>query len=601
MRRAEMQMERAEAERAAQLAQQKQQQQATLAAKQREHAEAAYGDVFKARDTQDFAGMSAAAERLRQHGGLAEDMGADEQGRPSYRLGVSAEEYQQQQGQRDAQAAEQPGEESLPQSLNRLNALGYDTTTEGVVDTGALQDQTQRQLRPQLDAYRQSFPEAYRDSVGHSNDAAAALAGSPADGLKLAREMGTAPQAAIGREEDNERDAKRLDLDERKFAWEQGKEGKEKPLSRKDIQDMRVYGEKKAEEPYNNLKLAARVTALDGAQTVLDVLGDADPDNDMMAVNALMKLNENVGPQSDADAERVTGEQKASFMKRVEMFYNSLLKGGIDPKTRASLKAFAENLRDRHQNGVYGYISDMSTAADGERDELVANGIRGYVERNIPGSLLRRYEAEHQPKAEDEKPADSAAPQGATATPIRFNMEEDAAEHGDPMGAVQIPETSRIAFEHNNPGNLKFVGQAGAEQGEEAGGGGHWARFKSVDEGLQALRGQVMHDAEQGLSIRDFIMKYAPPTDGNDTERYIEEAVRALKAESSDDALAETDPYDVVRFVAQKESSTVLPDQYAKEPAAAAQDKKPAAEPAKKSEPKPKGKAGKHDDWKLLE
>jgi hypothetical protein len=131
---------------------------------------------------------------------------------------------------------------------------------------------------------------------------------------------------------------------------------------------------------------------------------------------------------------------------------------------------------------------------------------------------------------------------------------------GVETGEIVIPESSRIAYSHNNPGNLKFVGQEGATEGDAAGDGGSFAKFESPEAGLDALRAQIEKDAGRGLTVREFISKYAPPK-SNDTETYIRQALGSLRAKE-DDLLEDLDTYDVMRFVAKKESSTELPSQY---------------------------------------
>jgi hypothetical protein len=123
-------------------------------------------------------------------------------------------------------------------------------------------------------------------------------------------------------------------------------------------------------------------------------------------------------------------------------------------------------------------------------------------------------------------------------------------------GGVQIPRASRIAWVHNNPGNLKFVGQDGATQGEPAEDGGHWAAFETPEEGVAALNRQIELDATRGKSVREFVSKYAPPG-SNDTETYIRQASDALGADP-DAKLSAIDRSKVLAFMARKESGTEL-------------------------------------------
>ncbi|GBQ07856.1 structural protein P5 [Saccharibacter floricola] len=80
---------------------------------------------------------------------------------------------------------------------------------------------------------------------------------------------------------------------------------------------------------------------------------------------------------------------------------------------------------------------------------------------------------------------------------------------------------------NNNPGNLNYVGQAGAhnEQGDH----GRFAVFSTAEAGLMALRGQLLrYHQRDGLdSISAIISKWAPPAENN-THEYIEGVAHAL-------------------------------------------------------------------------
>jgi hypothetical protein len=114
---------------------------------------------------------------------------------------------------------------------------------------------------------------------------------------------------------------------------------------------------------------------------------------------------------------------------------------------------------------------------------------------------------------------------------------------------VSIPTSSRLAYVNNNPGNLRFAGQAGAVQGE-----GGFARFNSPEEGVQALARQVRLDSSRGLNLSQFISKYAPPTE-NDTNKYIADMI-AMTGASPDTPISNIDLNTLVKAIAKKESST---------------------------------------------
>jgi hypothetical protein len=119
------------------------------------------------------------------------------------------------------------------------------------------------------------------------------------------------------------------------------------------------------------------------------------------------------------------------------------------------------------------------------------------------------------------------------------------------VSGVVIPKSSRLAFVNNNPGNLRYAGQAGASQGE-----GGFARFESPEAGYEALKNQISLDASRGLTLEKFINKYAPPSE-NDTNLYIQQAVATLGVDKST-KLSDINLDAIAQFMANKESGTKI-------------------------------------------
>ncbi len=79
------------------------------------------------------------------------------------------------------------------------------------------------------------------------------------------------------------------------------------------------------------------------------------------------------------------------------------------------------------------------------------------------------------------------------------------------------------SFRNNNPGNLRYVGQAGATSDPDG-----FAVFSSYVAGLQALKSQIVLDASRGSdaagrpvnTLSDLISSWAPASE-NDTAGYI--------------------------------------------------------------------------------
>lgn len=96
-----------------------------------------------------------------------------------------------------------------------------------------------------------------------------------------------------------------------------------------------------------------------------------------------------------------------------------------------------------------------------------------------------------------------------------------------------------LAYTNNNPGNLIFVGQAGATQGA-----GGFAAFPSYDAGYQALLNQIQNYSNRGLTIQQMMDIYAPATQaGNNPTLYAQTIATSLGVTPDtllSDALAET-------------------------------------------------------------
>ena len=78
------------------------------------------------------------------------------------------------------------------------------------------------------------------------------------------------------------------------------------------------------------------------------------------------------------------------------------------------------------------------------------------------------------------------------------------------------------ASRNNNPGNLKFAEQPGAERG-----GGGFAVFRTMNDGRNALVAQIRSAIDgtssvyhPNMTLLEFFKKYAPSKDKNDPEAY---------------------------------------------------------------------------------
>ena len=75
----------------------------------------------------------------------------------------------------------------------------------------------------------------------------------------------------------------------------------------------------------------------------------------------------------------------------------------------------------------------------------------------------------------------------------------------------QVPGT--LPYRNNNPGDLRFAGQRGAVPGA-----GGFAAFPTWEDGFAALKRQIALDASRGLTLQQFIYKFAPPSENRSAE-----------------------------------------------------------------------------------
>jgi len=130
----------------------------------------------------------------------------------------------------------------------------------------------------------------------------------------------------------------------------------------------------------------------------------------------------------------------------------------------------------------------------------------------------------------------------------------------DPLGlgfssvgntSASIKLGSPLAIANNNPGNLRFVGQAGAVQGK-----GGFAKFATPQAGVAALNNQISLDASRGHTLASFINKYAPSSENN-TSLYLQQAIKSLGV-SPNTKLSSINRTKLLAFIARKESSSTI-------------------------------------------
>jgi hypothetical protein len=100
---------------------------------------------------------------------------------------------------------------------------------------------------------------------------------------------------------------------------------------------------------------------------------------------------------------------------------------------------------------------------------------------------------------------------------------------------------------NNNPANLRFAHQKEAAAQDDKG----FAVFPDPPAGWRALHAQIRLDRDIGLTLGQFIAKYAPPNE-NDTSQYLEFVSGELRM-SKDTPLTGVSIYALAGVMAQEE------------------------------------------------
>ena len=452
--------------------------------------------------------------------------GSDESGPAAEPAGIQTTEEAFGRALQASQHFDETGE-----PLRQPDAPDYTgSVPKNVLDMGAIQDQTLARLNPALSGLVGAYPDAYRESAEQTAGAVRGL-GLPANkAVEQFDKLRGGPDSLIRSE---------IEADAQKQ--------KSEAPGLKDREQLFKSGFGYGKEIATKFQIDDVIERRKQVAQARSVLMNKDDADDYMAGATISRMMGERGATTEGDIERVLGTAAMSFLDRIKnRLYKEAL-GGLSLQQKNALLGVLKQSEEADSQRTTDFLSNLDEQLDSaDTDRDVARGLRAYRNAVVPKDIRDEYD-----KSRGVEPGASRAG-GGESSPMAG------------MEGVVIPETSRIAKAHNNPGNLKFADQPGAKKGEAAGDGGHFAQFDTVEEGLGALREQVELDAERGMSIKDFITKYAPPK-SNDTAAYLSKALKVLRARAGD-ALAEVDPYDVVRFIAEHESSTLMPSQYDWEP-----------------------------------
>lgn len=281
---------------------------------------------------------------------------------------------------------------------------------KNVIDTGAMAEQTKQRLGPVMANIEASMPAAYRDATKHVDDAALGAGLSGPKALEQSLALRGPADTAVKDELTAEREA---DKEERAHAFKLSEEEAKAAAEEKDpIKRQRriKYGGDRARAAFKDDQVAQRISIMDAAGDVEHVLSDADHFDDQKAINLLMKLNAQIGAQSDKDAMRMTGEDKASIMERIESWMDTAVNGGFTQPMKDSMIAYAHRLGARQHDAVHDYIHRMQESADKQEDALAGLGYRQFVEDTLHGPILEEYDRASSPEEHGAAPADGEEP-----------------------------------------------------------------------------------------------------------------------------------------------------------------------------------------------
>lgn len=164
--------------------------------------------------------------------------------------------------------------------------------------------------------------------------------------------------------------------------------------------------------------------------------------------------------------------------------------------------------------GMLGAIGKVSGALGGVATAVSAAGI--YATVAAGNEVVGRTKA-----LIDGKPYDQIQGNNAELSELEKLKRDNWAKNNP---GVPYPNSPR-GIRNNNPGNLNFAGQAGAQK--EGGPNGRFAVFPSMIDGIAALYKQLKLYAGRGIdTISEIVKKYAPAADGNNVSAYINSLVK---------------------------------------------------------------------------
>ncbi|MBZ7058612.1 MULTISPECIES: hypothetical protein [Klebsiella] len=299
------------------------------------------------------------------------------------------------------------------------------------------------------------------------------------------------------------------------------------------------------------------------ADTSINMMADAKRKADVaLSQDALLQFNQFGDDQfNNPDNGLITKQGKAALgqsdvvMQNMQQKAQDLLGTMPDGEARQqlsfqlqqSMQSFHNQAR-RYEVGQFQQFQDQQFSAIKQNVVTQSQGLYGddaaFVNTVKMGfDAIDQYAAAHgwsqeQVVAEKEKlkeqAADSALSTAASQQYIQF-MQQNG-EPGDNEGAPRVTahgnSSAARGLRNNNPGNI----EAGSNSWDgQAGSDGRFAKFVTPEHGIRALGKNLLSYQRQGYdTVSEIVNRWAPASDGNNTEAYIAALCKKLNVTPND-------------------------------------------------------------------
>ncbi|HIA3576643.1 TPA: hypothetical protein ACWP70_004074 [Klebsiella pneumoniae] len=299
------------------------------------------------------------------------------------------------------------------------------------------------------------------------------------------------------------------------------------------------------------------------ADTSINMMADAKRKADVaLSQDALLQFNQFGDDQfNNPDNGLITKQGKAALgqsdvvMQNMQQKAQDLLVTVPDGEARQqlsfqlqqSMQSFHNQAR-RYEIGQFQQFQDQQFSAIKQNVVTQSQGLYGddaaFVNTVKMGfDAIEQYAAAHgwsqeQVVAEKEKlkeqAADSALSTAASQQYIQF-MQQNG-EPGDNEGAPRVTvhgnSSAARGLRNNNPGNI----EAGSNSWDgQAGSDGRFAKFVTPEHGIRALGKNLLSYQRQGYdTVSEIVNRWAPASDGNNTEAYIAALCKKLNVTPND-------------------------------------------------------------------